>query len=171
MVSKTKSEIRKRRIIKISIICAIASLFIWFVVQNIRWNDYVEQQIQPYLNITIDPLVEGLAASEKDGLSFSVTEPSYLEFHGNLGISDEDMNLLIISIDAGKEDTYCIYLTEQEYDYPTIINSDGSLLKDGAYTLAMRETIESHRVEIDRLIKYAHEWQKAAYSNDKSYFG
>ena len=147
----------------------IALVITVFVIWNVIWFSFVEENYTPYLNITVDPLVPDLSASYKNGYSFSVNKPSYLSFEGNLGVSDENFNLLLVFPKYNSEPVYSIILDDSYTGSPIIIDSSGNLKDDLTYPEDISNSILKNQHIIKELICYYDEWKNAA-KNGTDYF-
>ena len=89
---------------------------------------------------------------------------------GNLGISDENGNLLLIMKEYKKSDTMCILLSNESMEYPLIINEKGEMNSNLSYEPFQKELLDSNREIIYRLIDQYNLWQKAAKDVNLKFF-
>lgn len=150
----------------IIIISVLITIFI------IKWQQsrFLKESFQNYMSITEDSILRGEYSNYKDGYSFSVNEPKGLSLKGNLGISDENGNLLLIMKEYKKSDTMCILLSNESMEYPLIINEKGEMNSNLSYEPFQKELLDSNREIIYRLIDQYNLWQKAAKDVNLKFF-
>ena len=132
-------------------------------------NDFINSYFGGYMSITQDPLIDDLYANYKDGYSYSVNPPYGISFKGNLGISDEEGNLLLIIKRYKREEIICVLLAGSATEYPIKINLEGELIEGLKYDEGQKIAIEDSKVLIMKLIDNYKEWSYAA-NQELKYF-
>lgn len=163
------TEENKKRIRIILSILAIILCIVFFI-WNMVWFSYREENYKIYMGITKDPIVPDTYSSFKDGLSYSVNQPSYLILNGNLGISDEHQNILLVFPKYKEEPVYCIILSSYKDSIPIIIDNNGAMKDNLEYPKEIRDTIIKNQKEIDVLVCAFDEWTVAAKEGNNNYF-
>lgn len=112
------------------IIIVVAVLIVLFSGLNIFWYAYREYRYNPLIeNI---PENYGIRIVSIDGYSYSVTKPGYLEFKGNLSLTDEEnpSGGLIIWPEFPKGYTVAVTLPDGETNVSVYIDADGNYLPE-----------------------------------------
>ena len=152
----------KSKMIKIMIFVIIIILMVSII--------FIEEAFEKYMIITEDSKLKGEYSNYKDGYSFSVSEPKGLSLKGNLGISDENGNLLLIIKEYKKSDIICILLSDKNMEYPLIINEKGEMDNDLSYDSFQKELLDNNRETIYRLIDQYNLWQEASKDVNLKFF-
>ncbi|MDO4832253.1 MAG: hypothetical protein Q4A45_02460 [Clostridia bacterium] len=163
----------KSKMIKIMIFVIIIILMvsiIYIVITKQHQSKFIEEAFEKYMIITEDSKLKGEYSNYKDGYSFSVSEPKGLSLKGNLGISDENGNLLLIIKEYKKSDIICILLSDKNMEYPLIINEKGEMDNDLSYDSFQKELLDNNRETIYRLIDQYNLWQEASKDVNLKFF-
>ncbi len=89
---------------------------------------------------------------------------------GNLGISDEEGNLLLIVKEYKKDDVICALLSDKNMEYPLIINENGDMKTGLSYEPFQEDLLNENKEVIHQLIVQYNLWKKAAGEADINYF-
>lgn len=164
----------KSKIIKIMLFVIIISLMvsiIHIVITKQHQSRLIEEEFEKYMIITEDSNLKGEYSNYKDGYSFSVNTPTNLSLKGNLGISDEDGNLLLIIKEYREDDTVCILLSSENMEYPLIISETGGMKEGLPYESYHEKLLDNNKEVITDLINQYDLWRNAAEQEDMNYFG
>lgn len=160
----------KKKIILVVIIIIVLLFLIIIFVRKRQQMYFVKESFQEYMTITEDSTLKGEYSNYKDGYSFSVNEPKGLSLKGNLGISNEEGNLLLIVKEYKKDDVICILLSDKNMEYPLIINENGDMKTGLSYEPFQEDLLNENKEVIHQLIVQYNLWQKAARTADINYF-
>lgn len=142
-----------------------------FIIINAFWIIHHKMLFGKYERITKDPSVPNAYISLKGNLTFSVSKTKYLNFGGNLGVSNPEKGMYLIiwpHMFRGFEYGFMIMTDNGTYNY--YVDELGEL--QNAYQLISEDILlfESNKSELSFLISEYKEWKIAAEKGDKSYF-
>ncbi|MBQ7674585.1 MAG: hypothetical protein IJT36_08810 [Alphaproteobacteria bacterium] len=152
-------------------IIALLIIIISFFILNAFWLVHHYALFGKYEKITKDPSVPGAYISPKDDLTFSVSKIRYLNFGGNLGISDPEKGIyLIIWPHLFKDYEYGFMIMAKNETYNYYIDENGKLLNGDLFSEEALNTFKTNNKEVLFLINEYNQWKLAAEKNDKTFF-
>ncbi len=163
-------KLNKKKIVLVVITTVVLLLLIIILVRNRQQTYFIKESFQGYMTITEDATLKGEYSNYKDGYSFSVNKPKGLSLKGNLGISDEEGNLLLIVKEYKKSDVICILLSDKNIEYPLMIDENGEAKTDLSYEPFQEDLLNENREIIHQLIVQYNLWKKAAREENINYF-
>ena len=160
-MSKIKSWIKNHK--KITV--AVLTVLIAFLLLNCVWAVYHNMVFGGYERITRDDNFPGVAISEKDGKTYSVSTKYYLSFGGNLCINDDENRCFLCAwLYLNKEPKIQISVASRGFD----VDSEGKLV--GSYDDIAKKIYDENYESIMTIMNDYNEWTKAAENKDETYF-
>lgn len=152
-------------------IIVLLIIIISFFILNAFWLAYHYALFGKYEKITKDPSVPGAYISPKDNLTFSVSNKKYLNFGGNLGISDPKKGVyLIIWPHMFRDFEYGFMIMTDNGTYNYYVDEFGELQNAVQLTSEDILLFKSKKSELSFLISEYKEWKIAAEKGDNNYF-
>lgn len=165
-MKKLKNLIAQRKILAVVIMILFS-----FVVLNAVWVTYDFMLLGKYRNITKDDRFPGVNISSRDNQTYSISKKKYLRFSGNLAISNENGNFLIVWPYLSKESKFGFTLTEGNVTYNFTINKNGELInQNDSYDDIAKDVYWKHKEEVIMLIKDYDDWTMASEKKDQTFF-
>lgn len=163
-------KFNKKKILLVVITTVVLLSLIIILARKRQQAYFIKESFREYMTITEDSTLKGEYSNYKDGYSFSVNKPKGLSLKGNLGISDEAGNLLLIVKEYKKSDVICVLLSDKNMEYPLMINEDGEMIAGLSYEPFQEELLNENSEVIQQLIVQYNLWQKAAKEKNMNYF-
>lgn len=138
----------KSKKIFISIICILVILNIsWFLITSIKYKKFID---------AVPKDEHGVYALYKDGYSYGVKKPNYLQYTGNLSIVNNETgyNLIIWPLLLGEYE-YGLIIVDNEMGYEIYVDENMKLIDND--NLFYSQLIEENQVAIEEIFSKANE--------------
>lgn len=150
---------------------AVAALMCLFILVNVFWLYYRFALYGPFINITKDARFPGEQVSQKDKVTYSIADLHYLDFRGNLAISTDKGEDLIVWLHVIMPDEYGFTSIDNSGNvYQLMIDERGNLLKESQYPTEIISYFEENKTELSSLMNAYALWKEAAKEKNTLYF-